>query len=171
MPSADPLSVSAAPNGAGVRVVWAADALRALAGSEDPAPAWRLDSEPDWEAVESLRVVSAAFEDGRLLALVAARPVGAAGHDAQQPRGVLIEPDGELVELAEALLSTQYDSSGSPVRIGLELYTDPESVPLRVAADRQRPAAPTASGRTAIPMAFRLEGADGDGLLELVTRG
>ena len=170
MPGADPLTVRLGPNGAGAAVEWAPDALRALAGAEDPTSAWRLESEPDWEAIESLRVVSAAFEDGRLLALVAARPARAAGHDEQRPRGVLIEPDGELVELVEALLSTEYDSTGAPSRIGLELFTDPDSVPLRVAADRVRPGAQTASGRTAIPMAFRLEGALGDGLLELVTR-
>jgi hypothetical protein len=171
MPSADPLTVSVGPNGAGARVEWAPDALRALAGVEDPASAWRLEAEPDWSAIESLRVVSAAFEDGRLLALAAARPAGAAGHDAQRPVGVLVEPDGELVELAEALLSTEYDSSGAPARIGLELYTDPDSVPLRVAADRRRPGAQTAPGRTATPMVFRLQGALGDGLLELVTQG
>lgn len=170
MAGADPVTVSVGPNGAGAQVEWAPDALRALAGAEGPTSAWRLESEPDWSAIESLRVVSAAFEDGRLLALVAARPIGAAGHDGQNPRGVLIEPDGELVELAEALLSTEYDSSGEPARIGLELYADPDSVPLRVAADRLRPGAQTKPGRTAIPMVFRLEGALGDGLLELVTR-
>ena len=172
MPSAESITLTVGPNGEGARVEWAPDALRALAGAAEPAAAWRLEGELDWDAIESLRVVSAAFEDGRLLAVVAVRPAGAAGHDQQHLRGVLIEPEGEVFELAEALLSTEYDAAGAPARIGLELYTDPDpdAVPLRVAADRERPGTETEPGRTAIPMGFRLEGARGDGLLELVTR-
>jgi hypothetical protein len=170
MPSAESITLTVGPNGEGACVEWAPEALRALAGAAEPAPAWRLDGELDWDAIDSLRVVSAAFEDGRLLAVVAVRPTGAAGHDEQHLRGVLIEPEGEVFELAEALLSTEYDAAGAPARIGLELYTDPDAVPLRVAADRERPGTETEPGRTAIPMVFRLEGARGGGLLELVTR-
>ena len=170
MASAEPIALDLGTNG--TRVEWAADGVRAL-GAADPAepggPVWRLEGELDWEAVDSLRVVSAAFEDGRLLALVAVLPAGAAGHDEAVLRGALVEPDGEVLELAEALLSMQYEANGSPSRIGLELYTDPEAVPLRVAADREQAEAAAEGARAVIPMTFRMEGARGSGLLELVS--
>jgi hypothetical protein len=177
MASADSIALDLGTNG--TRVEWTTDGVRALgaaAASGPQAPVWRLEGELDWDAFDSLRVVSAAFEDGRLLALVALHPAEAAGHDEAVLRGALVEPEGDVLELAEALLSTQYDSDGSPTRIGLELYTDPEAVPLRVAADRERgdetPQAERAEQerRAVIPMSFRMEGARGAGLLELVSR-
>jgi hypothetical protein len=164
--SADALVLELEP--AGARIEWSPDALRALASGEPAEAAWRLEGDVDWEAVESLGVVSAAFEDGRLLALVASRPAGAVGHDAASPRGVLVQPDGEVVELAEALLSTEYDAEGAPSRIGLELYPELDGIPLRVAADRMSPARLDA-GAEATPMSFRLEGTDGAGLFERVS--
>jgi hypothetical protein len=153
----------------GVRVEWELAALRALAdGSTQPA--WRLAGEPDWDALESLRVVSAAFEDGRLLAVAAARPVAADGHDAAEPRGILVEAGGEAVEVAEALLSTEYDADGAPSRIGLELYPRPGAIPLRVAADRESPTR-VDDGAEATAMSFRMEGARGSGVFERVSRG
>jgi hypothetical protein len=170
MASADSIALDLGTNGTSVE--WAADGVRAL-GAADPSappdPVWRLDGELDWDAVDSLRVVSAAFEDGRLLALVAVLPTGAAGHDEAVLRGALVEPDGEVLELAEALLSMEYAADGSPSRIGLELYTDPEAVPLRVAADREQAEAAAKGARAVIPMTFRMEGARGAGLLELVS--
>jgi hypothetical protein len=154
----------------GPRVEWSPENLRALANAGDPsARAWRLESEPDWSAIESLRLVSAAFEDGRLLALVAAQPAGAEGHGEARVRAVLVEPEGEVIELADATLSVQYDARGAPSRIGLELYADPEAVPLRVAADR-RDEAGEGGGGEATAMTFRMEGAEGSGLFELVSR-
>jgi hypothetical protein len=153
----------------GARIEWSPDALRALASDEPAETAWRLDGDVDWGVVESLGVVSAAFEDGRLLTLVASRPAGAEGHGAAPPRGILVQPDGEVIELAEALLSTEYDSEGAPSRIGLELYPELDGIPLRVAADRISPARLDA-GAEATPMSFRLEGTDGAGLFERVSR-
>ena len=152
----------------GARIEWSPDAQRALAAGGSAEPAWRLASEVDWDALESVSVVSAAFEDGRLLALVAGRPAGAEGHDAP-PRGVLVQPDGEVVELAEALLSTEYDAEGAPSRIGLELYPELGGIPLRVAADRISPPR-VATGAEATDMSFRLGGANGAGLLERISR-
>jgi hypothetical protein len=153
----------------GARIEWEPGALRALAdGSTEPA--WRLADEPDWEALESLRVVSAAFEDGRLLAVAAARPVGADGHDAAEPRGILVDAGGEAVELAEALLSTEYDADGTPTRIGLEIYPRPGAIPLRVAADREGPAR-VDDGAETTAMSFRMDGARGSGVFERVSRG
>jgi hypothetical protein len=152
----------------GARIEWSPDALRTLAAGGSAGPAWRLAGDVDWGALESLSVVSAGFEDGRLLALVAGRPAGAEGHDAP-PRGVLVQPDGEVVELAEALLSTEYDAEGSPTRIGLELYPELGGIPLRVAADRVTPSR-AGAGAEATAMSFRLEGANGAGLFERISR-
>ena len=165
--SADALALELEPGGA--RIEWEADALRTLAAGESADPAWRVEGELDWDALESLRVVSAAFEDGRLLAVAVPRPAGAEGHDAP-PLGALVEPDGEVVELAEALLSTEYDADGAPTRIGLELYPEGDAVPLRVAADREAPAR-LDDGAEATTMSFRMDGARGSGLFERISRG
>jgi hypothetical protein len=169
MADAEAISLDLEP--AGPRVEWAPDDLRALASAGDGSPerAWRLEGEPDWNAIESLRLVSAAFEDGRLLALIAAQPAGAEGHGEARVRAALVEPEGEVIELARATLSVQYDARGTPSRIGLELYADPEAVPLRVAADREDVAGESAGGG-ATAMTFRMEGAQGSGLFELLSR-
>lgn len=172
MANAEPIALDVSPDG-GARVEWSRDRLGTLAGPGFPpqsAPVWRLDGEPDWDAIESLRLISAAFEDGRMLALVATRPARAEGHDETHLRGALVQADGEVVELADALLSTEYDADGAPSRIGLELYTYPDAIPLRVAADRAGEGSGGDGGRRAIPMSFRLEGSQGAGLLELVSR-
>ena len=157
--SADALAIEI---DSGARIEWAPDALRDLAagpGGASPRGGSRATS----TGTRSSRcgIVSAAFEDGRLLALVAGRPAGADGHD-EPPRGLLVQPSGEVVELDEALLSTEYDSAGAPSRIGLELYAEPAGIPLRVAADRAAPAR-VDDGAEATPMTFRLEGLGGIG--------
>lgn len=169
MAGAEEIALRLEPDGA--RVEWAPDDLRALAGAGEGSRerAWRLEGEPDWDAIESLRLVSAAFEDGRLLALVAAQPAGAEGHGEARVRAALVEPEGEVIELAQATLSVQYDARGAPSRIGLELYADPEAVPLRVAADREAEGGESGAGG-ATAMTFRMEGAQGSGLFELIAR-
>ena len=152
-----------------IRVEWSRDGLRALRegsgrGQESP---WRLASDPDWSEIDSLRVVSAAFEDGQMLALVAVLPAGAEGHDATRRRCALVDAQGEVTETVETLLSTEYDAGGEPTRIGLELYTEADAPPMRVAADRSGPASEAGGGR-AYPMTFRMEGFEGAGILELV---
>ena len=169
MADAEAIALDLEPEGP--RVEWSPQDLRAIASAGDQsARAWRLEGEPDWNAIESLRLVSAAFEDGRLLALVAAQPAGAEGHGEARVRAALVEPEGEVIELADATLSVQYDARGAPSRIGLELYADPEAVPLRVAADREDKAEESAGGEDATAMTFRMEGAQGSGLFELVSR-
>lgn len=153
----------------GLRVEWDADRLRALDGEADES--WRLEGEIDWSRTGALRVVSAAFEDGALLALAALRPANAAGHDAETVRAVLVEADSEPVVLQRALFSTEYDSAGSIARIGLELYADAEEPPLRVSAERCDQASDTnrEPGRESTRLTFRMEGKPGAGVLEVVT--
>jgi hypothetical protein len=138
-----------------LRVVWDADALRSLETAAE-SPPWRLDGEVDWSANEALRVVSAGFEDGAVLAVAALRPAGAAGHDADTVAGVLVEPDGSDRAMHEVLISTETGPDGRVRRVGLELYEEEELMPLRVAADGDG------------LMEFRLEGRRGHGRFDLL---
>ena len=69
----------------------------------------------------------------------------------------LVDAEGEQASTSEALLSVEYDAEGAPRRLGLELWTDPDSSPLRVAADRADDAGPQ-SDREPVSMRFRLDG-------------
>jgi hypothetical protein len=174
MASPEPIALElvAGTDGDGVLVEFDAERIRALddAGGEAPA-CWRLSGELDPERVSALRVVCARFDDGRLLAVAASRPSGAAGHGEESVRAALVDPAGSVTELTEALLSTEYDSDGRPTRIGLELYADEDAAPLRVAADREADAARGGGTAEPTPLRFRMEGVSGTGRLELVTPG
>jgi hypothetical protein len=169
MPSADPLSVELGDGRMGtVRIEWDADGLRGLddaeAGGEPP---WRIHGEPDWGAVAELRIVSAAFEEGGLLALAAMRPAEATGHDADATAAIVVEPgQNDRVEVERPLVSTEYDPTGAIARIGIELETEPGTTPLRVSAERSEAVRGAEDGRTA--MEFKMQGKRGSGALEVV---
>jgi len=152
--------------GEAARLRWAPHPVDEGNGSAPSSP-WALESQPDWRHVDSIRLVSARFEDGGALGFAAIRPRGARGHDEDVAVTRLIQSDGEPSEPSEALLSVEYDADGSPRRLGLELWTDPDSSPLRVAADRAGETGPQ-DGREAVPMRFRLDGVDGAGLYEIL---
>jgi hypothetical protein len=168
MASPEPIALELAGEGA-LTVEFYPELVRALENGDAEA-CWRLGGEIDPELVSAVRVVCAAFEDGRLLTVAASRPSGAAGHGEESVRAAVVDPEGTVVEMTEALLSTEYDSEGRPARIGLELYADAEATPLRVAADRADGARGD-TGAEAVPMTFRMEGVSGTGRLELVTPG
>lgn len=177
MPSGDPLVLELGPAGEpALRVEWNVEALRELSaapGHQDASearPTWRLEREPDWERARALRVISASFDDGALLAVAALRPRGAAGHDADAVGAVLVSAQGEVAQLHDALLSTEYGPDGRARRLGLELYEDPAGPPIRIVADRVADARQGAGGeRTALRL--RMEGTAGTGLHELVPAG
>jgi hypothetical protein len=133
-----------------VAVVWDLDALAGIGELEDRP--FVLAAALDGGRWELARILSAAFEDDRLLAVAAARPLGAPGHGVETIAGALVR-DGEASVLDEALLSVEYDGLGEVRRVGLELYETPESLPLRVAGDR------------------RASGGDGDAILDLRADG
>jgi len=167
MPDLEPAVIAVELGGGeGARLRWAP---RPADNGNDAAPPspWELDSEPDWPRVDSIRLVSARFDDGGALGAVVARPRGARAHDEDVAVTRLVDAEGELTEGSEALLSVEYDADGAPRRIGLELWPESDSPPLRVAADR---AGETASqdGREAVPMRFRLDGVNGAGLYEVL---
>ena len=77
------------------------------------------------------RSIGIVFADGGLLALSAQRPPHAAGHGEEEVAVVLCDPDGAPVEVAEALLSTEYGSDGVQRRATLEFWPDGDGQPLR----------------------------------------
>jgi hypothetical protein len=174
MPSGDPLVLELGPaGGPAVRLEWDLEALRELSadklhpGADEARPTWRLEQEPDWDRVGALRLISASFDDGALLAVAALRPRKAVGHDADVIGAVLISPQGEATKLHEALLSTEYGPDGRARRLGLELYDEPTDPPVRVVADRVAEARHGAGGEQAA-LRLRMDGTPGAGAYELI---
>ena len=165
-------TLEVAPGASAVRLSLGPEALAAIAEDSPSSPGgspWTLEGEVDWETVEALRLLAAVFDDGRELAVVAVRPRGAAGHDSESVAARLIE-EGEPIPVEETLLSTEYDPEGLPRRLGLELWIDLETPPLRVAGDRERPPELEAATprRQSTPMSLRVDGVEGRGVYEVV---
>ena len=77
--------------------------------------------------------------DGGMIVLVGTRPEGAADHASEVTWSWLADSDEGAAMFAESLLSTQYDSSGMPSRVGLELWpADPDAHALRAAGSDAR---------------------------------
>lgn len=90
---------------------------------------------PDWDALELTRSVSAWLADDALggIALAAARPVGAS-HAAESIAAMIVEA-GEAVPVFDPRLSTTYDGDGHTRRAGLELWVTEDGYPLRAAGE------------------------------------
>jgi hypothetical protein len=161
-----------APTGETVRFEWAADELAAIdASAPPPEPIWRLGGELDWDVVGAVRVLSARLDDGRLLAIAALRPAGAAGHGEELVAGALGDAES-FEQLEETLLSTEYGPDGKPRRIGLELYASEDGLPLRIAGDVTEVASSNSGGveRVAAALALRGGGISGAGVIDLLER-
>ena len=174
MPSGDPLVLELGPAGEpALRVEWDVEALRELSGTarqpgtREARPTWRLEREPDWERACALRVISASFDDGALLAVAALRPRGAAGHDADAVGAILVSAQGDVAQLHDALLSTEYGPDGRARRLGLELYEGSTGPPIRIVADRVADAREGGGGEQTA-LSLRMEGIPGTGLHEMV---
>lgn len=146
----------------------------APAATEDGEPVatdspWELESEPDWSHLEGIRLVSARFDDGAVLGVAALRPRGARGHGDDVVIARLVDRDGEETTTSDALVSVEYDAAGTPRRLGIELWPEPDSAPRRVAADREGESeARSVRGRNGVAMRFRLDGTGGSGLYEVL---
>ncbi len=117
------------------------------------------------------RSIGIVFTDGGLLALSAVRGPGAAGHGDEQLVAVMCDPDGAPVEVAEALLSTEYGPDGVQRRATLELWPGGEDgVPLRGAGTLISSTSVSRPGLRAEIAFFRwsVEGREGLGHYELV---
>jgi hypothetical protein len=73
--------------------------------------------------------------EGSLLIIAAQGPPGAKGHD-EEATGAWLLDGAAASAFGESLISTQYDASGSPTRIGLELWPQGEGQTSRAAATR-----------------------------------
>jgi hypothetical protein len=152
----------------GARLRWAPRPADDGNGAAPPSP-WELEAEPAWGRLDSIRLVSALFDDGGALGLAALRPRDARGHDEDVVVARLVNAEGEQATISEALVSLEADAEGAPRRLGLELWMDPDSSPLRVAADRAGERG-RASDRESVSMRFRLDGVEGAGLYEVLRR-
>jgi hypothetical protein len=157
------------------RIVWDLESLRGLVAGElgpeaEARSPWRLEREPDWKLADTLRVISAAFEEETLLAVAMLRPRGAQGHDADALAAALVPAEAEEKQLHEVLVSTEYGPDGAARRLGLELYEDPEGPPMRIAADREGTVEVGGGGarHELTAMSFTMDGKRGAGLHELI---
>jgi hypothetical protein len=147
----EPEVVALEATGARVRLRWG------------PPSAWELESEPDWSGLEGIRLVSAVFEDGATLGVAAIRPRDGRGHGDDAVAARFLDADGARTATSDAFLSVEYDSARVPRRLGIELWPDSDSAPLRIAADREPG---DVENRDAVDMTFRLGGVAGRGTYE-----
>jgi hypothetical protein len=91
----------------------------------------RSDAVSDAEPAETslTRSIAVAFGDGGILALRAARPQGATEHGDEEVTAAIADADGEVTQVREPLLSTQYDDAGRHVRATLELWPEQDTEP------------------------------------------
>jgi hypothetical protein len=160
------------PAGETLYFEWNPESLARLDGELAAGTPWQLDGELDWDEIELIKVLSARFEDDRLLGVAALRPAGAEGHGQEVVVGVLVDAEGNASGLSETLLSVEYDGSGLPRRTGLELYRGEGGMALRVAGDvtaTDRDAG-GAVERTSAALNVRLAGLSGRGRLDLIRR-
>ncbi len=161
------------PTGDRLDFEWWPDAFARLEPSAPPAdPVWTLGGELDWDEVDSVRVLSARLGDGRLVAIAALRPAGAAGHGEDLVAGAI--GDGESFSgIAEPLISIEYGPDGRPRRVGLEIYPSEDGLALRVAGDVAALSASVTGGVERVAAALEIRGgADrgGAGVLDTLAR-
>lgn len=165
----DPITLSV-PVGEGgtVKIEWDADALIG-AGDASGRP-WSIGAPIAWDAIATVRLLSADFDDGSVLVLVAVRPDAASGHGDESIGAVFRDRKGDDAELEQALLSTEYGPDGEPTRVGIELHLEGEEIPLRVAGDAQGvdSAIEDAMARSVTELTMRLDGTNGRGTLEIL---
>lgn len=146
-----------------------ADALGSLAAGEGLESPWTLAEAPDWARYEALRLLAAVFADGSITAVVALRPTGAAGHDAEVVSALLVDRGKSAESVHEALFSTELDGERRVRRVGVEIWTSEEPPPRRLAADRTHAQTSDSDGleRESVVMDARLDGARGTAVVDV----
>jgi hypothetical protein len=126
----------------------------------------------DGKRFGTLRTVSGWFGDADGVAVLAARPRRARGHDSELLAGVLLE-GGVPVRVAEPRLSSTYTADGIPARVGLELWLgeddDADQYARRAAGETIGRAAACEDPplRSAV-LRWRMQGREGVGVYELL---
>lgn len=159
------------PAGDSLRISWDGEALANLdPGARAESPPWALAGELDWDEIAALRMLSARLPDGRLIAIVALRPVAATGHGDEVMTGAVARADG-FEGLEQTLLSTEYDAEGLPRRVGLELYPEERGMPMRVAGEVTDTAVAEHGGvrRLSALLTLRSAGMAGVGVLDVLS--
>ncbi len=138
----------------------------------------------DLDRIESFRQVSAWFDAEDGLALVALRPRGARGQEADIVVASVFEHE-QARRVADPRLSTTYTGAGRPARAGLELWVDDEEAedpdtengpgqfPRRAAAETLADGAGWQIGGFAVhgaPLRWHSRGRDGAGVYVLGRR-
>jgi hypothetical protein len=95
----------------------------------------RRGEHPLQDKLDSVREVSAWFEGSEAVAVLAQRPRKQRGHEQDEIRAVVIEPEN-APSIVDPRLSTTYAASGRPTRMTLELWSDdPDQHPRRFAGE------------------------------------
>jgi hypothetical protein len=130
----------------------------------------RTSGEPAWDRFELLRSLTAVIEDGSLLSVASARPLGAAGHGEEVASAVLLDAEESVTRFDEPLLSTEYDAAGTHRRTGVELWGPDDATARRGAGTRIGGAAGAGDLETAF-MRFTLNGGAGTARYDLLKAG
>lgn len=118
--------------------------------------------------LDSVRLAAGWFAAGHALALLAARPKGASGHD-RDAISVAIAGDDAVLRLSDPRLSTTYDGTGAARRMGVEIWLgaddDEEHRSRRMAGEHAgQSAATTIAGVRLEAVAMRCHSRGDDGL-------
>ena len=134
----EPAAALAVDLDGGVRVEWAASKLAVFAtpGTDTvPERPWELaGTAPDWKRWSSMRILSAAFEDGALVTFAALRPRKATGHDEDSAEARLVR-EGAPARFEDFLFSAQFDGAGELRRVNVEAWLEEDAVPMRLSGD------------------------------------
>jgi hypothetical protein len=131
----------------------------------------------DWDALGSLRSVSAWLEGGDAVMVRSAHPARANGHEDDAIAAALVEGAGErepiVIPVQEPRLSTTWDAEGRQRRAGLELWVGEEDGYPRRAAGEAVCGTTLELGRLRLDLAFlrwEMEGRAGPGRYEVLRR-
>lgn len=85
---------------------------------------------PEWDQLDALRSISAAFDAETAVLALAQRPRGVPGHGDEKVSAWLLR-DGEPHDVEDGRISTVYDGEGRQRTAGLELWMPGEEFPRR----------------------------------------
>lgn len=128
--------------------------------------------DPDWERMTLARTLSAWFDDGGAISLVAVRPKKASSHADEAVTALVLE-DGAVRPVAEPRLSTTYDGEERQRAAGLELYREAEDAAALRAAGEVVAGTTLDLGRLRLDCAFfrwRSQGRSGVGRYDILKR-